>query len=284
MLFRSTSSSRQVSLKIAVLALALAGCGSSSSNPSDGGTGHGDRRSGGDAGSVSQSVLSVSGPANNLALQPCGVAAASQSLAAGSYTISLDSSTLSKGTVVTTDGSQVKSLDPYVLVYLPIPEGDKDSSHRFFMLNGAGSSYSFSLAAAGGLQAMFVDSDQDANTGTASLTIQPGGLQVTVDAAANVLRWKQGCNSTPATKDFNAGSYLYKLTGSSLSSGSGSKDDYVIIRTPSEDPSDAQRYVVLNGVGDTKSVSFNNSGTLRAWALGLQSPPSGSAQVEIDSH
>jgi hypothetical protein len=263
-----------------LLALTPAGCGNGSSG-ADGNTSGGGDNGPGEPGSISQTAITVDGASNHLVLQACGVNPTGQDLQAGSYTVRLDASTLSKGHVATTDDSLVKSTDSYVLVNLPIPAGAGDQSRRFFMLNGVGSSSSFSLPSSGRLQVMFVDSDQDANNGEASVSIQPGGV-LRVDAVQNVLRWKQGCNSRPAEQYLDAGSYRFTLASSSLSSGGGSRDDYVILRTPSEDPSDDRRYVVINGVNGSVDVSFQTSGTLRAWALAVQNAPGGTAVVNID--
>jgi hypothetical protein len=273
MMRRSIGSSGRLSLPAAALAIALVGCGDSSNPQPYSGTDSG-RPKIADGGSNPGNGLTVSGSSNVLVLQSCGAAPATQNLSAGTFTISLSASTLSKGTVA---NGQATSNDPYVLVHA----NDSNTSHRFFMLNGVGSSASFTLSSGGAVQVMFVDSDPSGNSGTATVDIQPGGFQLTVDATANVMAWKTACNSSPASRDFDAGSYTYTLASSTLSAG-GPKDDNVLVRTPSEDPDGTDRYVVLDGVGNSKSVSFAaSSGTLYAWALGVSAPPSGQAVVNI---
>jgi hypothetical protein len=259
---------------IGLLAGALAGCGNNSPGPYSGTTDSGRSKIGADGGSTPGNGLNVSGASNALLLQSCATPA-TQTLGAGTFIISLDASTLSKGQV---SGGQTTSNDPYVLVYAD----DTNASHRVFMLNGVGASASFTLATGGTVQVAFVDSDPSGNSGEATVSIQPGDFQLAVDATANVLAWKTACKSSPASRDFKAGSYQYTLSASTLSAGGGSKDDYVLIRTPSEDPDGTDRYVVLNGVGNSKSVTFAaSSGTMYAWALGVFAAPSGQAAVDV---
>ena len=145
------------------------------------------------------------------------------------------------------------------------------------MLNGIGSSFGFTLSSSGTIQIMFIDSDQDANTGTGLVTVSPGGYSATVSATANVLRWSQGCHSVPAkSSDTEAGDYSLKLAASTLSG------DGVIIRTPSEIPTDDHRYVMLNGAANTANVTLVAGAQFMGWFItSATSLPSGSATVEI---
>ncbi len=271
-----------------LLALAAGGCGDSTSSPpqvaADGGGGGSDTgpiTPGQEGGVVNVPTLTVSAQQNALALDACRTTPAAQSLPAGNYTIALAASSLSKGQIAS--DTPTPSVDPYVIVHLPLAAGAQGEDHRFFMLNGIGASAPITLPAAGIVQAMFVDSDTAANNGNATVTINPGGYQLIVDAAANVLAWSTGCQGTPATLDVKSGDHSLKLISSTLSSGQGAKDDFVLLRLPSEVPEDSHRYVMLSGVG--ASVGFNvasqDGGTLRAFFLEATRSGSGQAIVQL---
>jgi hypothetical protein len=231
----------------------------------------------GDAGATR---LTVTVAANELALDSCQVTPAELlNVPAGTYQIQLVSSTLSKGDVATTP--PVPSVDNYVLVHLPLPAGDPQQDHRFFLLNGIGARDSFDLPAVGTIQVMFIDSDQVGNSGSATVSLTPGAYTTTVDAVANVLRWQEGCGATPATTDVGAVAQTIALLSSTLSSGPGSEDDFVIVRLPSDVPQDDHRYVSLNGVGASYAFFPASSGTLRAWFISATRAGSGQAIVGL---
>lgn len=267
---RSSSGTLSVTTVFLVLAMvAVASCDDSPENQpaNDVGTGTGTGTGSADGGvPIGATTLTVSAPQNMMALDACDVTPAElRVLPAGSYTITLTSSTLSKGNVATSPPAASK--DNYVIVHLPLAPGDPGEEHRFFMLNGIGSSFAFTLPREGTIQVMFVDSDVAGNNGDATVTVTPGNNQVAVDAVANVLRWQQGCNSTPAMVDISAGHHTVVLDSSSLSSGSGAKDDFVLLRLPSEVAQDDHRYVILNGPKASFPFDSVDGGTLRAWFI-----------------
>jgi hypothetical protein len=182
-------------------------------------------------------------------------------VAAGTHTVALTASTLSKGFVLDTPAK-----NDYVLVKLPLPPGDADAAHRYFMLNGVGTSRGFTLPAAGSIALYFVDSDNANNSGTGTVTLD-GSMTATVDAVANVLRWDTGCHSDGAELDVTDRAHHVTLTASSLSTGSGSKDDYVLVRLPREIPVAQDGFVVLNGVGDGVDFTPFRVWTIHAWFL-----------------
>jgi hypothetical protein len=232
----------------------------------------------GDVGSDADAALppvAVVATQNGLELDHCSVTPALLSaIPAGTYTIALTASTLSKGAV----SGMIPSTDNYVVVNLPLPAGDPHEDHRFFMLNGIGANASVTLPAAGTIQLMFIDSDMAANSGEATVTLDPGGYSATVNAANNVIRWDEGCLSTPAMLVVPAGPQRVTLATSSLSAGSGSTDNYVLIRMPSEMPMDDFRYVILNGVTSFFDFTPFNSNSLRAWFI---SSAGGSGQASL---
>jgi hypothetical protein len=232
-----------------------------------------------DANDAGPLVLNVVGATNVLALGSCGVTPATIALAAGSYTVTLESSTLSKGNV--SGSPPVPSVDNYVIIQLPLPTGDAQSAKRFFMLNGIGTSSSFTLSAAGNLGAMFIDSDTTGNSGQATVRVQPGNLSAIVDATTNVIAWQTGCASTPASTGVTGATHTMTLTSSTLSAGGGEADDYVIVRLPSEMPQDDFRYVILNGVNASKVFTPFNLFTLRAWFISPAGVGSGVGTLSI---
>ena len=260
-----------------VILFSLVGCGGG--GPS-GGTGAGSDPGGstgagsdtGSAGSTGSGGgtfgVTVDATANAVTLDGCGFSPAQiPNVPAGTYTITLSGSTLTKGGV-SGPSPHPASVDNYVIVYVPLAAGDPHEDHRFFMLNGEGASASITLSSPGTIQAMFVDSDMDANTGTATVSLSPGGLSTTVDAVANDLAYDTGCHSMPATQVVTGGSFHITLLDSSFSSGGGAHDDFVLVRTPSEVPMDDKRYVILNGDGAGDDFAPFNSQTVRLWYIG----------------
>jgi len=279
-------------LVFAVLAT-MGGCGSPGSNDSkqngiegaggfDGSGGNaggsaqgggGTSGEGGEGGAPPNPTTTVLGSGNLIAVEACGaVPATAPDVPAGTYTIRLDASTLSKGEVDTQP--KLPAIDNYVVVHLPI-SATADNDHRYFMLNGLGSEHTFTIDQPGTVEAFFIDSDSDANHGTATLSLNPGGLQITVDAAANVLGWRLLCKAEPARLWVEAGQREISLVGSTLSSAPGRKDDYVVIRLPSELPEDDYRYVMINGVGSSFSYNAANSDWARAWFISPSAATSG---------
>jgi len=217
---------------------------------------------------------------NQLTLDTCNVTQALLAdIPAGSYTIQLAASTLSKGSVSGTP--QLPAVDNYVLVNLPLSADDPQHDRRFFMLNGVGATADVTLTTTGTIGLMFLDSDVGANNGQATITLTPGGYSATVDAVTNVLRWQEGCQSTPAALVVTSGAHRATLVASTLSAGPGSRDDYVLLRVPSEQPTDDHRFVVLNGVGASDDFTPYNSQTVRAWFVSASSGASGQATVEV---
>ena len=81
-----------------------------------------------------------------------------------------------------------------------------------------GRAESITLAAPTTLGLMFVDADSAFNSGQGTVTLDSGGTTATVDAVANVLRWNEGCITTPAMLVVNAAPHRVTLTASTLSS------------------------------------------------------------------
>lgn len=245
----------------------------------DAGTVSNDSGTGADSGAA---AVTVNGAQNVLALDACHVTPAElPNLAPGTYTITLDASTLSKGGVSNTN-PPVPSIDNYVVVHLPLPAGDPGSDRRFFMLNGLGASSSFTLTQQGTVQVMFIDSDTQSNSGQATVTVNPGNFSIIVDAVANVLPWSEGCASAPpSTVNVGTGSQLATLAASTLSAAPGQADNYVIVRLPSEVPQDDNRYVILNGVNATQLFVPSDSSPLRAWFISASSTGSGQATLNV---
>ena len=85
------------------------------------------------------------------------------------------------------------------------------------MLNGIGAMKSITLAAPTTLGLMFVDADSAFNSGQGTVTLDSGGTTATVDAVANVLRWNEGCITTPAMLlSFSMRSCCSRLSDSEL--------------------------------------------------------------------
>lgn len=222
-------------------------------------------------------TLGVTASSNNLLLDACGVTpAVFAAVPAGTYTLTLAASTLSKGSAA---GSP--AVDDYVIVHLPLPPGDPDEVHRFFMLHGTGASASVTLPATGTIELMFIDSDSVANVGQAMLTLEPGGYTATVDATTNVLRWTDGCHSTPATLRVTDVPHRATLVASSLSAGTGSTDNFVIVRLPLDGPIAPDRYVILNGIGASHDFTPVNNLVLNAWFIGATAGATGEATISI---
>jgi hypothetical protein len=225
-------------------------------------------------------TIDVVATQNAVKLDSCAVnPAVFSNVPAGTYTIKLTASNLTKGGV-SGPTPPPPSSDDYVIVYVPLPAGDPHESRRFFMLNGVDATASITLPATATIQMMFVDSDVADNAGTATVTLSPGGYSATVDAALNSIAYDSACHSTPASLYLPAGSYRATLVDSTLSSGTGLHDDFVLLRTPSEHPTDPFRYVILNGVGASQVISPFNSNTVRVWYIGA-SAGTGEAHVQV---
>jgi hypothetical protein len=270
-----------------VSGLVVLGCGGSGSQSTGtGGTGGGDGTGSGGTGTAGTSVMmgngylvTVNAAANDVTLDGCGFSPAQiASVPAGTYTISLTASTLTKGGV-SGPGSN-PSTDNYVIVHVPFAAGDPDEKHRFFMLNGVGSSASVTLSQTMTIEAMFVDSDVAANSGTGTVTVMPGGMTMTVSATTNDLAYDANCHSMPAMQAVKGSMFRVTLVDSSFSSGGGAHDDFVLVRTPSEQPTDDHRYVILNGDGASADFAPFNSSTVRMWYIGA-SAGTGVAHVQI---
>ncbi|HWE26986.1 MAG TPA: hypothetical protein VHB97_03245 [Polyangia bacterium] len=224
------------------------------------------------------------GAANNvLELDTCQVTPAMiANIPAGTYTITLAASTLSKGTVATTPPQM--SVDNYVIVWLPLGTGDAQHDRRFFMLNGIGANASFTLTATGTVQVMFVDSDAAGDTGQATVAVSPGSYSTTVDAVTNGLRWSTGCSSTPSELAVTGGNHTVTLAASTLALASGDPANYVILRMASEVPQDDHRYVMLNGVGASYAFNDTDPGDpLRAWFISPTAGSTGAATLTVST-
>jgi hypothetical protein len=269
---------------VALAGLAALGCGGSGQTSSGGGgsgggasTGTGNTDGGGP---VANGTVTVNAAANAVTLAGCGFMPAElANVPAGTYTMALTASTLSKGGVSGQHPAPA-SVDNYVIVYVPLPPGDPHEDHRFFMLNGIGASASVTLPRAGTIKVMFVDSDTDSNSGTGTVTLSPGGMTAVVSATTNDLAYDTLCHSMPATQSVVGGTFRLTLVDSTFSSGGGAHDDFVLVRTPNEKPMQDDRYVILNGVGATHDVQPFNSQTVRIWYIGA-TPGTGVAHVSI---
>jgi len=222
-------------------------------------------------------TLFVDAVQNRLPLDTCNaVPATFADVPAGMHTLQLIASTLSKGSVM----SNEMALDPYVIVHAPLPPGDPMENLRFFMLNGVGASRDITLPAIGTIGMFFIDSDAAFNSGQGDVSLTPDGTKSTVDAVTNVIHWTEGCATTPATLTVSDRSHRATLIASTLSSGTGAKDDFVLLKLPSERPMDDHRFVMLNGVGSSVDFAPSGSLTLRAWFL-TASGGTGLATVQV---
>jgi hypothetical protein len=228
-------------------------------------------------------TVAVNAATNAVTLSGCGFSPAQlPNVPAGRYTIALTASALTKGGVAGPRPAPA-SADNYVIVYVPLPPGDPNENHRFFMLNGVGANAAITLPSPATIQVMFVDSDTASNSGTGTVTLSPGGMTATVDAVANDLAYDTNCHSMPATQVVVGGTFNVKLLDSAFSSGGGAHDDFVLVRTPSEQPMDDHRYVILNGDGASQTFTPYNSQTVRLWYIGA-GPGTGIAHVSISAH
>ena len=71
------------------------------------------------------------------------------------------------------------------------------------------------------------------------------------------------------------------LVESTLSSGSGSKDDFVLLRLPNETATNPHRYVILNGIGASQDFTPYKGQTVRAWFIAATSGTTGRATLLI---
>jgi hypothetical protein len=245
--------------------------------PSDAGDG-GDAEGG--SSDAAAATLTVVAAQNVLPLDACHVTPALLAdIPAGTYTIQLAASTLSKGSVSGTP--QLPAVDNYVVVHVPLDPGDPQEARRFFMLNGIGASASVKLATPGTIEVMFIDTDTAYNSGQATVTLNPGGYSTTVDAAANVLAWQEACAATPATLSVSDVPHRVTLTATTLSTGTGSDDPFVVLRLPSELPTDDHRFVILNGVGASYDFTPYNSQTVRGWFISTGGDATGEATLKV---
>jgi hypothetical protein len=270
-----------VALVSGFMAMGCGGGGSQVGNPGTAGTAG---TTGGDGGIVTASdgatVVTVNAASNAVTLDGCGFSPAQiAGVPAGTYTIALTDSTLTKGGV-SGPKPAAASADNYVIVYVPLPAGDPNENHRFFMLNGVGATASITLPATATIQAMFIDSDVDSNSGTATVTLTPGSMSMVVSATTNDLAYDDNCHSMPATQGVSGAMFRVTLLDSSFSSGGGAHDDFILVRTPSEAPMNDHRYVILNGDGTSQDFAPFNSQTVRLWYIGA-SAGSGVAHVQI---
>jgi hypothetical protein len=228
--------------------------------------------------STAASNLVVLAAQNQINLTSCGVTPALLSgVAAGAHTVTLSASTLSKGFV-----SNVMAQDNFVIAKIPLPPGDPLSAQRFFTLNGIGAHKGFTLPAVGAIELMFIDSDAAYNSGTGTVTLDaPSTTTATVDAVANLIQWDNGCNSTPAQLVISNRPHHIALTASTLSAGSGSHDDYVLVRLPLEQVSTDQGFVILNGIGDGVDFAPVNNDTVLAWFITDTGGASGLATLTV---
>src|SRR5262249_3113930 len=172
------------------------------------------------------------------------------------------------------------STDPYVIVHVPLPAGDPNENHRFFMLNGVGATASITLPGTMTIDAMFVDSDVASNSGAATVTVTPGNMTMTVSGTTNDLAYAANCHSMPAMQAVKGAMFRVTLLDSSFSSGGGAHDHVVLVRTPSEGQGKHHRHVILNGDGASADFAPFNSSTVRLWYIGAGAG-SGVAHVQI---
>jgi hypothetical protein len=227
-------------------------------------------------------MLTVDALQNSIVLDRCTalMPATLVDVAAGAHTIALTASTLSKGTVSGPNDESIPSFDDFVIVNVPVAAGDP-ASRRFFTLNGIGATASFTLSAVGTLNVMFIDSDATGNGGQGTVRLDTTGATAVVDGVANVLPYSTGCFATAVSLNVSGRAHRATLTESTLSAGGGSKDDFVLLRLPTERPMDPFRYVILNGVGTTIDFTPYLSQTLRAWFITQSPGATGKATVVI---
>jgi hypothetical protein len=200
---------------------------------------------------------------------------------AGNHTLTLTASTLSKGSVSNEEDDPVDSFDDYVIVHVPVAAG-QSANRRLFMLNGVGSTASFTLSAVGTVRLMFIDSDATYNLGSATVTLDGNGPTVTVDPTVNVLPWNIGCSSTPATVYVDEDRpHRVTLVESTLSAAGGSEDDFVLVRMPSERPMYPFRWIILNGVGASFDFTPYLDDRVRAWFITPTAGASGRAVLHV---
>lgn len=257
----------------------------------EGGTGDSGAPSGGKSNSTGGSTgaggkapltMIVTTPTNTLALDTCGVVpAVFTGVEAGTYDITLSTSSLSKGSVSDDDGNPIDSFDNYVVVNLPLPAGDENESSRFFMLHGVDDKMTVTLPKAGDIKVFFIDADKDYNSGQATVTLSPPGTDVVVDAVTNVLPWDSCTGSAPATVAISARPQKVTLVSSTLSSGSKLHDDFVILRVQNEMQVNEHRYTMLNGVGSSYTFTPYKGDLLRAWFISASGGGTGKATIEV---
>jgi hypothetical protein len=227
-------------------------------------------------------TMTVTTPNNTLALDTCGVTpAAFTAVEAGTYDITLTSSTLSKGSVSDDDGNPIDAFDNYVIVNLPLPAGDENESYRFFMLHGAGDKMTVTLPETGDIKLFFIDADKDYNSGQATVTLTPPGTEQVVDAVTNVIPWSSCPNSAPATVAISARPQKVTLVSSTLSSGAQAHDDFVLLRVQNEMQVNEYRYTMLNGVGSSYTFTPYKGDVLRAWFISASGGGTGTAKIEV---
>jgi hypothetical protein len=220
-------------------------------------------------------TLDVSSQSNALHWNgSCAAKPATMELDPGSYTMTLVSSSLSKGSA---------AVDNYVLVHIPFASDHEQYNYRYTSLNGVNDSFQFDLEQSRKIRMWFIDSDLAGNAGEAQVEVTPGSHMATISAQENLLQWDKACNSDPA----NLGSlepsksYSVRLAESSLDSA------HVLVRLPLEfgNSQEYLRYVVLNGVGDALSFTFEEMDwqePLRAWYLSDGAISAGTAVLAID--
>jgi hypothetical protein len=273
-----------------VVLVAAPGCDDGNASAEDGGTqntmvsdaggGGGDGASG-DAGAP-PATLTLDAVNNSIVLERCAglMPATVIGLTPGTHSIGLTASNLSKGSVSGPNDSQLPSFDDYVIVHVPLAIGAA-TDRRFFMLNGVGTMTDFTMSTGGEVHFMFVDSDAAFNSGSSTVTIDGTGPNATVDGIANVLAWSTGCSSTPATLTVSNHRHRATLADSTMSAGDGSREDFVLLRLPSEQPRDPSRFVILNGVGASIDFTPFESDSLRAWYITPEIGASGQATVVV---
>ncbi|MFZ5892883.1 MAG: hypothetical protein ACOY0T_17615 [Myxococcota bacterium] len=251
------------------------GSGGTTTDPGTGGVG--EAGSGGEP----PTRFVVSAQQNLLAFQTCSTPALISDVPAGTYTIELSESTLSKGYVSDDNNVESPSIDNYVIVSVPLPAGDPNEDMRVFMLHGVGHSVNITLPEQATISLLFIDSDTASNVGEAKVTLTPSGSSATVSAVSNVLAWRSACASTPVEISVANHKQRITLLESTFSTGTGAADPYVLLRLPSERPDDEWRYAVLNGIDSSVDFIPYFNGKLRAWLISPNAGATGEATLEI---
>ncbi len=207
-----------------------------------------------------EETLIVDARQNALVVLNCGLPPATLNVPAGSYKVTLSSSSLS---TYQARGDKTN----YVLVSRPL-NNSVNRDYDYVTLNGTGASKYIDVGEAGNLMVWFIAQGTQNNGGQATITVAGKG-NIQVDAKTNVIV-TGACGSNPAKLNVTKGTYKITLESSTLSTyaARGDKTNYVLISRPLNAGIDrSDDYFTLNGVGASKTFEVGKDGNLLAWFL-----------------